>query len=190
MPTIISSAISGMIFTFIFATKNGILNGIMQSANLIKEPIKWLTSSDVVMVAVTVLAVWAGFGNYMLYFTSGMSSIDTGLYEAAKIDGANGLQIFFRITLPMLSPTLKIVLQLALLSAFRDYEAIMILTQGGPGNRSMTMFLYNYYLIFGVSGSSQPQIGYGALCSLMAALIIGLVTAVYLRLSKKLDDVV
>ncbi len=119
-----------------------------------------------------------------------MSSIATGLYEAATIDGANGVQIFFRVTLPMLSPTLKIVLQLALLSAFRDYEAIMILTQGGPGNRSMTMFLYNYYLIFGQSNSAQPQIGYGALCSLMAAIIIGLVTMVYLRVSKKLDDVI
>jgi len=193
MPTIIASAISGMIFTFIFATKNGILNAALIAIGLVPQesPIKWLMSADWVMVAVMTLSVWGGFGNYMLYFTAGMAAIDTEMYEAAKIDGANGVQIFFRITIPMLSPTLKIVLQLALLSAFRDYEAIMILSQGGPQNRSMTMFLYNYYMIFGNSeAGTSAQVGYGAVCSIMAAIIVGAVTAIYLVASRKLDDVV
>ena len=191
MPTIISKSIAGMIFVFIFATKNGILNSMLQNMNLISSPIKWLNKPSVVMVAVTILAIWGGFGNYMLYFITGMTGISEDVYESAKIDGATGVQTFFRITLPMLAPVLKVVLMLAITGAFKDYEAIMVLTNGGPGNRSMVMFLYIYNIIFGSAGStSQPQIGYGALLSVVAAVIVGIVTGIYLFVSKKLDDVV
>ena len=191
MPTIISTSIAGMIFGFIFATKNGILNSMLQNMHMIDSPIKWLHSPSVVMVAVTILAIWGGFGNYMLYFITGMTGISEDVYESAKIDGATGVQTFFRITLPMLAPVLKVVLMLAITGAFKDYEAIMVLTNGGPGNRSMVMFLYIYNIIFGSAGStSQPQIGYGALLSVVAAVIVGIVTGIYLFVSKKLDDVV
>lgn len=191
MPTIISTSIAGMIFGFIFATKNGILNSMLQNMHMIDSPIKWLNSPSVVMVAVTILAIWGGFGNYMLYFITGMTGISEDVYESAKIDGATGVQTFFRITLPMLAPVLKVVLMLAITGAFKDYEAIMVLTNGGPGNRSMVMFLYIYNIIFGSAGStSQPQIGYGALLSVAAAVIVGIVTGIYLFVSKKLDDVV
>lgn len=191
MPTIISTSISGMIFGFIFATQNGILNEILMQIHLISTPIPWLNSVEWVMGAVTILAIWGGFGNYMLYFTTGMNGISEDVYESAKIDGANAVQTFFRITLPMLAPVLKVVLMLAITGAFKDYEAIMVLTKGGPGNRSMVMFLYIYNMIFGTPGStSQAQIGYGALLSVVAAVIVGLVTAVYMLISKKLDDVI
>ena len=168
MPTIISTSIAGMIFGFIFATKNGILNSMLQNMHMIDSPIKWLNSPSVVM-----------------------TGISEDVYESAKIDGATGVQTFFRITLPMLAPVLKVVLMLAITGAFKDYEAIMVLTNGGPGNRSMVMFLYIYNIIFGSAGStSQPQIGYGALLSVVAAVIVGIVTGIYLFVSKKLDDVV
>lgn len=190
MPTVISSAIAGMIFTFVFATQNGVLNGILKSLHLIDAPIPWISSTQFVMTSVIILAVWGGVGNYMLYFTTGINGISEDCYEAAKIDGANGIQTFFYVTLPMLSPVLKTVLMLAITSAFKDYESIMVLTDGGPNNRSMVMFLYIYHVIFGTSGNSaQVQIGYGALLSIVAALIVGGVTIIYLRLARKLDEV-
>lgn len=191
MPTIISSSIAGMIFAFIFATKNGILNALLQSLHIIHTPIPWLNSQHFVMASITILAVWGGFGNYMLYFITGMNGISEDVYESAKIDGATAIQTFFRITLPMLSPVMKVILMLAITGAFKDYEAIMVLSNGGPGNRSMVMFLYIYRLIFGsTTGSGQVQIGYGALLSLVAALIVGFVTMIYLFVSRKLDEVV
>lgn len=191
MPTIISTSISGMIFAFIFATQNGIANSILQSMGIIDSPIKWLMSRDWVMVTVTIMAIWGGLGNYMLYFTTGMNGLSEDVYESAKIDGANGVQTFFRITLPMLAPVLKVVLMLAITSAFKDYEAIMVLSKGGPGNRSMVMFLYIYNLIFGATDSTlQAQIGYGALLSIVAAVIVGTVTIIYNIVAKKLDNVV
>ncbi len=190
MPTIISTSISGMIFMFIFATKNGILNALLSSMHLIKQPVGWLTSQGMVMAAVTIMAIWGGFGNYMLYFVTGMSGISDDVYESAKIDGANAVQTFFQITLPMLAPVLKVILMLAITGAFKDYEAIMVLSDGGPGNRSMVMFLYIYKLIFASGSGQKPQIGYGALLSVVAAIIVGIVTVVYMAVSKKLDDVV
>ncbi len=190
MPTVISTSISGMIFAFIFATQNGVLNAILQNLHIITMPIKWLNSVEYVMSAITILAVWGGLGNYMLYFITGINGISTDCYESAKIDGANAVQTFVYVTMPMLAPVLKTVLMLAITSAFKDYEAIMVLSKGGPGNRSMVMFLYIYNTIFGQAGSTtQPQIGYGALLSIVAAIIVGCVTIIYLFVSRKLDHI-
>lgn len=189
MPTIISASVSSLVFGFIFAAYNGVLNAILRALGVIQTNINWLGDTKTAMWSVLIVAVWAGFGNYMIYFISGMSSISEDVYESAKIDGANGVQTFFRITLPMLSPMLKIILMLAITGAFKDYESIMVLTQGGPNSRTQVMFLYIYQLIFGTS-VSDPQIGYATVLSIVAALIIGCVTAVYLFFARKLDEVV
>ncbi len=189
MPTIISTAISSLVFTFIFAAYNGVLNAVLRSMGIIEKNINWIGDKNTAMWAVLIVAVWGGFGNYMIYFISGMSSIPEDVYESAKIDGANGLQTFFRITLPMLSPMLKVILMLAITSAFKDYDSILVLTQGGPNNRTQVMFLYIYQLIFGTAGTT-PQIGYATVLSLTASLIVGIVTAVYLFFARKLDDVI
>ncbi len=188
MPTVISTAISSLIFGFIFAVFNGALNTILDMIGLIDAPIDWLGNPDVVMKSVVIVAIWAGLGNYMILFISGMSSISPDIYESSKIDGANSVQTFFKITLPMLSPVLKVILLLAITGAFKDYQSVMVLTGGGPNNRSQVMFSYIYELIFGAS-SMIPQIGYAALLSVVAAVIIGIVTAIYLYFARKLDNV-
>ena len=188
MPTVISSAIYSLIFGFIFAVYNGVLNASLQKMRLIQAPIDWLGDPSIVMLSIVIVAVWGGFGNYMIYFISGMSSIPEEIYESSRIDGANGVQTFFHITLPMLSPVLKVILMLAITTAFKDYQSILVLTDGGPNNRSHVMFSYIYKLIF--SSSTTPQIGYATMLSVVAALIIGIVTAIYMFVARKLDDVV
>lgn len=188
MPTVISSAIYSLIFGFIFAVYNGALNASLQKLGIISAPIDWLGSSSMVMISIIIVAVWGGFGNYTILFISGMTSISDEIYESSRIDGANGVQTFFKITLPMLSPVLKVILMLAITTAFKDYQSILVLTDGGPNNRSHVMFSYIYKLIF--SSSTTPQIGYATLLSVVAALIIGVVTAVYMYVSRKLDDVI
>lgn len=188
MPTVISSAIYSLIFGFIFAVYNGVLNASLQKMGLIQAPIDWLGDPSIVMLSIVIVAVWGGFGNYMIYFISGMSSIPEEIYESSRIDGANGVQTFFHITLPMLSSVLKVILMLAITTAFKDYQSILVLTDGGPNNRSHVMFSYIYKLIF--SSSTPPQIGYATMLSVVAALIIGIVTAIYMFVARKLDDVV
>ena len=188
LPTVISASVYALIFTFIFAVFKGPLNTMLQAIGLIDAPVDWLGDPKVVMYAVVMVAVWGGIGNYMIYFLSGLSSVSSEIYESAMIDGANSRQTFFRITLPMLAPILKVILLLAITTAFKDYESILVLTAGGPNNRSHVMFTYIYELIFG--GSSNPQIGYATVLSIISAIIIGVVTVVYQKLAKRLDDVV
>lgn len=188
LPTVISAAVYSLIFSFIFAVFNGPLNGILQKLHIIAAPIDWLGDSSWVMVSIVIVAVWGAIGNYMIYFLSGLTSISPEIYESCRIDGANAPQTFFRITLPMLSPILKVILLLALTGAFKDYESIIVMTGGGPNNRSHVMFSYIYTLIF--SSSTTPQIGYATVLSIVAALIIGAVTAIYMYFARRLDDVV
>ncbi len=189
LPTIISTAVSALVFSFIFAAYNGVLNALLRLLGIIDTNINWLGDPGVAMWSVLIVAVWGAFGNYMIYFMSGLSSISNDVYESAAVDGSTGLHTFFHITLPMLSPMLKTILMLAITGAFKDYESIMVLTQGGPNNRTQVMFLYIYQLIFGTS-NTNPQIGYACMLSIIASAIVGIVTGIYLLLARKLDDVV
>jgi raffinose/stachyose/melibiose transport system permease protein len=188
LPTVISAAIYSLIFTFIFAVYKGPLNSLLAMFHLINGPVDWLGNPKIVMRSIIVVAVWGGLGNYMILFMSGLTSIPREVYESCKMDGAGGFTTFFKITLPMLSPILKVILLLAITGAFKDYQAILVLTGGGPNNRSNVMFSYIYNLMF--ASETVPQIGYGTLLSIVAALIIGSVTAIYLYFARKLDDVV
>lgn len=128
----------------------------------------------------------------MVYFIAGLTGISTEVYESAKLDGANAAQILFRITIPLLAPVMKMmILMLALVISFMDYQSIMVLTEGGPMNQTNVMFLYIYQQFFPITASSSvvQEFGYGAACSLVAALIIGGVTGLYLILAKRLDAV-
>lgn len=188
MPTVISSAVYSLIFGFIFAVYNGVLNAYLEKLGIIHSPVDWLGSASIVMISIVIVAVWGGFGNYMILFMSGLSSISEEIYESCKMDGAGGVQTFFHIILPMLSPVLKVILMLAITTALKDYESIMVLTNGGPNSRSEVMFTYIYKLIFG--SQTTPQIGYATVLSITAALIIGIITAIYMYFARKLDDVV
>lgn len=190
LPTVISSAVYSLIWYFIFATYNGVLNGFLQHAGIIDAPIDWLGSGKTAMIAVVIVAVWGAFGNYMILLISGLTGIPSDVYESAQIDGANGIQTFFKITLPMLGPVLKVVIMLAVTTAFKDYQSILVLTGGGPNNRTHVMFSYIFQMVFGTSqATSQLQIGYGSVLSIMSALIVGVVTIIYLKFSKKMDEI-
>lgn len=190
LPTVISSAVYSLIWYFIFATYNGVLNGYLKSAGLISAPVDWLGNGKTAMIAVVIVAVWGAFGNYMILLISGLAGIPSDVYESAQIDGAGGIQTFFKITLPMLGPVLKVVIMLAVTTAFKDYQSILVLTGGGPNNRTHVMFSYIFQMVFGTSNSaSSLQIGYGSVLSILSALIVGAVTIVYLQFSKKMDEI-
>lgn len=191
IPTVISAAVYSLIFFFIYSPYNGILNNMFMEWGWISAPVDWLGTPAIAMFAVVVVAIWGGFGNYMILFLAGLQSISKEVYESADIDGASKVQTFWNITVPMLGPVLKVVLLLAITTALKDYESIMVLTGGGPLDRTQVMFLYVYQLMFGNENSSagQLQIGYGATVGIVSAIIIGIATFAFLKLSKKLDDV-
>ena len=179
-PTIMSSAVMALIFYLLFNTYNGEINRFLM----------WLGAVSYTHLTLPT-KVWGGVGNYMVYFIAGLTGISTDVYESAKLDGANGAQTLFRITIPLLAPVLKMILMLALVISFMDMQSIMVLTEGGPMGKTNVMFLYIYQLFFPISAGSTvtQEFGYGAAVSLVAACIIGLITGLYLFIGSKLDKV-
>lgn len=189
-PTIMSSAVMALVFYLLFNVYNGEINRMLLDANLIQTPINWL-GKEMAMATVVIVAVWGGLGNYMVYFLAGLQQVDPSIYESAEIDGITPVKKMWFITIPMLGPVLKTILMLAIISGFQDYQSIMVLTGGGPFNSTSVMFLYLYQLYFptGDQGAFRAQYGYGAAVSIVTALIVGIITLIYLRLAKKLDDI-
>lgn len=190
LPTIMSSAVMGLVFYLLFNAYNGEINKYLMDLHIISKPINWL-GKEHAMKTLIITAIWGGVGNYMVYFIAGLQQISQDALESAKIDGAGRLQTLWYITIPMLGPILKIILMLSITAAFSDITNVMVLTEGGPNNATMVMSLYGYKYFFPVSATESviPQYGYGAAVSVVSAVIAGMVTVVYMKLSKKLDDV-
>lgn len=188
MPTIMSSAVMALIFYLLLNTYNGEVNRFLKWMGIIRENVNWLGIQHA-MLTVILVAGWGGIGNYMVYFIAGLTGISPDIQESARLDGASGAQLLFRITLPLLAPILKVILMLALVVSFKDMQSIMVLTEGGPLGKTKVMFLYIYQLFFPISAGSAvtQEFGYGAAASIVAAGIIGTVTGIYLLLSKGLD---
>lgn len=190
LPTIMSSAVMGLVFYLLFNAYNGEVNKYLLDMGVISRPINWL-GKDHAMKTLIITAVWGGVGNYMVYFIAGIQQVSEDAIESARIDGAGRIQTIWYIIIPMLGPILKIILMLAITSAFHDITNVMVLTEGGPNNSTMVMSLYGYRYFFPVSAAEAtiPQYGYGAAVSVVSAVIAGAITVLYLKVSKKLDDI-
>jgi len=190
LPTIMSSAVMGLVFYLLFNVYNGEINRMLSSVGLISQPINWL-GADNALNTLIIVAIWGALGNYMVYFLAGLQQIPQEVIESAEVDGATGIRKLWFITIPMMGPILKIILMLAIATAFNDMNMILVLTEGGPYNASMVRTLYAYRFFFPVSAANTviPQFGYGAALSFVSALIAGLVTIVFLRFSKKMSDI-
>jgi len=191
-PTIISSAVMSLVFYLMLNAYNGEVNRLLLKLGLVDSPVNWL-GSKYAMLSTVIVSVWAGLGNYMVYFLAGLQSIPDEIYESGAIDGVNSFQKLIYITIPMLGPMLKVILMLALITAFQDMSNILVLTGGGPFGKTNVMSLYVYSLYFPVNASDtatfMPQYGYGAAVSVISACIVGFITVIYLKISNKLDDI-
>lgn len=190
LPTIISTAVMSVVFYIIFNSYNGMLNQLLMDIGIISEPIEWLGTRYAMLTAI-IIAAWGAIGNNILLFLAGLQGIPNDLQEAAMIDGANSMQRFWLITVPMLGPVLQVIIMLAIIAALKGYESIMVLTGGGPAGTTEVMYLYLYKLLFPVStGEAIPQdIGYGSAVGFFTALIIGLITGLYFYLTRKMGRI-
>ncbi len=190
MPTVISTAVISIVFFVIFNSYNGILNQLLMEYGIIGSPIDWL-GIDYAMLTVILIAAWGAVGNYMLLFIAGLQSIPTDIYESAEIDGASPVQRFWYITVPMLGPVMQMIIMLAIIASLKGYESIMVLTGGGPIGKTEVMYLYVYKLLFPVSTDSPvvQQIGYGSAVGFTTAIIVGIITALYFYLSRRMNKI-
>lgn len=132
-PILVAHTYIATIWQYLYQQDTGIINYYLGFFGI--DPIPWLSSTKMVMVSVIILDVWKNSGFAMLIFLAGLQNIPQDYYEAAELDGANDIQRFFRITLPLLSPTIFFIVVIFMIGALQVFDTIIVLTQGGPGTR-------------------------------------------------------
>ena len=143
-PYALSPAIAGALFVFIFDATSGSLNYLISVIFRVKP--MWLTSSSLALLIVITAGAWKNIGYNIVFFLAGLQNIPTALQEAAKIDGANNFQTFWKITFPILSPITFFLLVMNLIySFFGCFGLIHVMTEGGPSN-STNIMIYNLYV--------------------------------------------
>lgn len=138
LPFITPMIVVAIVWEWIFDPGSGLLNYIL------KTHINWLYDTHSAMFALIIVSSWKLIGYNMVIFLSGFSTISQNLFEAAKIDGANPFQTFFRVTLPMLSPTIFFVLVITTISSFQVFDLIYLMTQGGPLDSTNVLVYWIY----------------------------------------------
>jgi sn-glycerol 3-phosphate transport system permease protein len=142
LPMLIPLVAAASLFAFIFLPNAGLLDYYL--AKLGVSETNWLGDPSLALGSIIAITVWKNCGYYMLFFLAGLAGIPQDLLDAAKIDGAGPVQRFFRITLPLLGPTLAFVLVIATLNALTQVDHIIVLTQGGPSDATSMILFYIY----------------------------------------------
>lgn len=185
LPSVTSMASMSLAFSFMFSPYNGIVNMLLKKWGLITGNISFLETPVSALITVTAISIWQIFGQNVLLILSGLQNVPEDVYESAQLDGANRLQIFFKITIPLIMPMFKIIMMLAIIGSLQVFDSVFLITGGGPNRATdvMATNIYNYYFTSG----SIPEYGYGAALSFISSLIIGVITLLYLRMSRKED---
>ncbi len=148
VPWMIPITVTALMFRLLFATDIGVINHILRSLHLISKNIEWLTTPGTAMFALVCANIWIGIPFNMILISTGLTTIPKELYESASIDGANKVQTFFSITLPLLRPTIESVLILGFIYTFKVYDLVYVMTSGGPVNSTHMLSTYSYKLSF------------------------------------------
>lgn len=148
VPWMIPVTVTALMFKLLFATDIGVINYVLRSLHLISKNIEWLTTPGTAMFALICANIWIGIPFNMILISTGLTTIPKELYESASIDGANKVQTFFSITLPLLRPTIESVLILGFIYTFKVYDLVYVMTSGGPVNSTHMLSTYSYKLSF------------------------------------------
>lgn len=177
LPTVISGVAASLVWLQIFNPRAGLINSLLALFG-VSGP-NWLYDSAWALPAIIMLSMWSVGANILL-FLAGLQGIPTHLYEAATIDGANGRQRFWAVTLPMLSPTILFSATISMIAAFQFFTQALIMTKGGPNNATLSMVLYLYNKAF-----LQIRFGYASAVAWVIFAIIISFTLLFQRLSKR-----
>ncbi|PTU70076.1 carbohydrate ABC transporter permease [Chromobacterium haemolyticum] len=143
LPVVTSVSVIGIIWNFMY-TEDGVLNAALHWLRVVNEPVGWLNDDHIALFAVMFITVWRGLGWYMVLYLAGLQAVPADIYEAAQLDGANAWQRFWRITVPLLAPTILLCSMMSVLAAVKAFEEVQIMTKGGPMQSTYTALFYAY----------------------------------------------
>jgi putative chitobiose transport system permease protein len=177
-PVIVSAVIAGIAWKWIYA-ENGILNYLLSLVSFRPLQISWLTDSHTAIFAIIAVTVWRGLGYYMVIYLAGLQAIPQDLYEAAAIDGCDGWQKHWDITMPLMRPYILLVGVISAISAMKIFEEVYIMSRGGPANSTKTIVYYLYE-----QGFSSLEMGYASAIGVVLFLSIFAISIATFRLNR------
>lgn len=185
LPAVTSLVAYSVVFKMMFSTE-GLINNVLLTLNIIKEPIRWLLDPVWAKVTLIIAMTWRWTGYNMMLYLAGLQNIPQEIYEAAEIDGASKITQFFRITIPLLKPIILFTTILSTIGTLQLFDEPMMLASGvttgssvGPGNSLLTPSVY----IYNVSFKYVPNFGYASAISWIIVLIAVILTLTQFRVA-------
>ncbi len=180
LPWAVPTVVAAQIWAWLYQPDYGLLNYLLLQAGLVIAPIDWLADPDWAIHAAVIMDVWKTAPFAALLLLAGLKTVPRELYEAARVDGAGAWGQFRLITLPLLMPVVLIVLVFRTMDAIRVFDAVFVLTGGGPGNTTETLSIYAYKTLF-----QTLQFGYGSAVATAIFLIVAALSSLYLLLLRR-----
>ncbi|HEX3788021.1 MAG TPA: sugar ABC transporter permease [Pseudonocardiaceae bacterium] len=177
LPFLISGVIAGLVWSWMLDTQLGIVNNVLEK--LTGHPVLFLGSTSWAVPTVALISVWKSMGYNAILLFAGLQVIPADVYEAARLDGAGEVQMFRRITIPLLRPILVMVVILTVIGSFQVFDIVQVTTAGGPANASMVLQMYIYNKAF-----TQFDFGYAATMSLALFVMLIAITFMQMRLAR------
>ncbi|MQA05910.1 MAG: ABC transporter permease subunit [Streptosporangiales bacterium] len=175
LPAVVSLTVWSLVWLLMFNPSFGLLTVFTQPLGL--DYVRWLASEDLAMPSLILLSIVKGVPVYMLIYLIGLRGIPDEYYEAARVDGANGVQRFWYVTLPLLRPIMLYVAVISIITAFQVFTPAYLLTQGGPGSATRVLPLFVYQHAF-----QYFEMGYASAASIVLFLLLMVLTIVQFRL--------
>jgi multiple sugar transport system permease protein len=175
IPWLVPNVTVGLIWLWLLDTNLGFVNHVIVSMGF--PAVGFFTNPALSIPTISIVNTWAFTGYTALLFYAGMLQIPKDIYESASLDGANEWRLFSRITLPLLKPIMALVLVVSLIGSFQIFDTVAVTTKGGPVNATRVIYYYIYQNAF-----NYFQMGYAATMAVILVLILGILTAVQLRL--------
>lgn len=177
IPWAIPTAVAALMWGYLYNGSSGIVAHIFENIGLVNQSQDLLLSGTGAMISTILADVWKTTPYMALLLLAGLQNIPKSLYEAASIDGASKIQSFFRVTLPLLKPSILVALLFRTLDAFRVFDLIYVLTGGGPGGKTETLSIYAYKVMFG-----QTNFGYGSIVVVLMFVCVALIAIIFVKL--------
>ena len=181
LPFLISNVVAGIVWRWMLDSQLGIVNIALKAVT--GHTILFFTSSEWAIPSLAAVTIWKGLGYTSLLLFAGLQTIPEPVYEAARLDGASEVRMFFRITIPLLRPVLAMVIILTVINEFQIFDLVQVTTKGGPGNASRVLQSYIYQQGFG-----QFDFGYACAVSIALFILMIAITATQMRLMRISDS--
>lgn len=178
IPWLVSPIITGVVWRWLFGENFGLINFVVESLG--GKAVPWQSNATLSLLVVVFAATWAGMAFSMLLFIAAIKNVPTSYYEAASLDGAGPVRLFFSITLPNIAPTSFIVILLSTIGTMKEYALFLSLNNGGPGTDNNLLVQYIYQ-----TGFQRGQIGYASAASFILMIILMAVALIQLAVNRK-----